>query len=276
MTMQCRLLPDDSYFEEEAGLIKSAHLAYMVWNVTGDNIGDILANARGHGDIPLPGEPLCAAVPYVKCKDVSPRYKGKNPSTGLYEVRVDVDFISHYTDFTLSVEGGSSLTQLRTQLYRDQATPIEVTYTPSGGSADTKRAEVTVNDVQGNYQCRGAIATNDPESVKRDWEGCVNSDTFRGRPARTWIVSQVRYSPLDRLSATKVWMFEFQLDYNASGWRYLEVYRDADGNIPEDVDVNFTSATNVTGAGGVVLGRTANGITEVYWHEAKAFSGFFA
>ncbi len=132
---------------------------------------------------------------------------------------------------------------------------------------------MTVNDIQGHYSCEGAIATNDPEAVKAAWEGAVSSDSFRGRVPGCWCVTNVRYTPLDLVNSPRVYKFTFQLERNNAGWRYLEVYKDANGIIPADVDVNFSgTVTNITDGSGAVIGRTANGITEVFWHKTAAFT----
>ncbi len=44
---------------------------------------------------------------------------GRLKSNKLYVVRVTCEYVNHMAQFGTAMEGGSSLTQVRTQLYRD-------------------------------------------------------------------------------------------------------------------------------------------------------------
>jgi hypothetical protein len=80
-----------------------------------------------------------------------------------------------------------------------------------------------------------------PESIATAYLGAVNSSTWRGYPARTWMFTDVE-GESDTLGLT--WMNRYTFSYNPLTWDTFDVFKDDYGNAPPGVpDIDFTGAT---------------------------------
>lgn len=250
--MRVYFVPKESSAPEEFGQIRSATEVYYVVGAFGSVLGDIFFDALRQSGIPQAGAPLSPNLPYVRATRRTPRYMGRR-SGGDAVVRIEVQYellLPNTEGVKLQLRGGGSLTTISTTKDKN-GDPIEVTY-----DGDTQRKAINVPQVQ-RYHTRETIEeTNDPDGLLDSWLNYVNSTTFRGKPARTWLVANGDWEPIILTGNTKLYRFVWQLLYDPAKHVYTVAYTDSGGNIPSDV---------VDGTG----------IDDIYWHPEKDFTTKF-
>lgn len=76
------------------------------------------------------------------------------------------------------------------------------------------------------------IETASPENKAADYVGSVNLSTWRGKPARTWMCTEIMGESFDEEETFEV-QYEFQ--YNPNTWDDVISYIREDGKTPEDL-----------------------------------------
>jgi hypothetical protein len=91
------------------------------------------------------------------------------------------------------------------------------------------------------------------------------ADWNDGKP-KTWLIMNVSYELEDTnaqgVEGERKYRFEYEIEYNPTGWHYTEFWKDAEGNIPEDV-----SNPNLSP-------EIPNGVLVFEWHEPADFKKF--
>lgn len=77
------------------------------------------------------------------------------------------------------------------------------------------------------YTVRQAFA---PDDLAAQYVGSVNSTTYKGRPARTWLVGPIRGTSDD---GGVTFVNTYELFYNKNTWKARLYWQDSEGKIPE-------------------------------------------
>lgn len=243
-----KLQIEGSAVTDEAGEIVSAS-ASIITSTAGITIGQVFANVLANPLVPQIGDALDASIPDVKCVRRTPTIVGLEG--GFWHCKVICEYtLQRPTLQALPVRGGSSLTQIRTQV-DGSGNPILVTYKDK-----TVQVTVDVPDHRGQFAIEITESTNDPWDIANDWVNHINEQAWRGGFAREWLCTNVQYQLLNVNVNPRLWTFNYEFEYNPHGYVYTAVYEDQDGNRPADL---------VDGTG----------IIDVLWHPERDFSTKF-
>lgn len=264
--MTVKELIKETGYTEESGEIVSAQRVFVVTGVSGTAIGDILFAACEASGIPKPGDALSESARYTRVRRRRPTIIGKK--SGLWHVRVDVEYelqrlVGSEGDRELdqlALRGGSSVTQIATMKDR-QGNALKVTYTPTGGTAQQQQGELNVYDVQATFMREAVRQESNPEDYISNYINCVNADSFRGKPAKYWLCTNISYELINRLASPALYRFVFEFQGRPELWKYTYVYRDQTGQVPNDV---------------AVTQENGNGIVTIEWHEQRNFSAIWS
>ena len=233
--MRVYFAPKESSAPEEYGQIRSAVEVYNVVGAWGGSLGDLFYDALRATGIPRPGQVLSPNLPYVRAVKRVPRYLGRR-SNGEAVVRVEVEYqqlLPNTEGVKLQLRGGGSLTTIQTDVDKD-GNAIKVAY----NGTDHYKA-LNVLQVQ-QYHTRETIEeTNDPDAMLGAWLNYVNSTTFRGKPARTWLVANGDWEPILLTTNPKIYKFTWQLQYDPAKYVYTAAYQNSDGDVLASADINW-------------------------------------
>lgn len=253
------LLPREIDLVEDAGEVVEARVVTMIEGVTGEPgyaPGDYLSNALLAAGVPRPGERLNdTTLRNVRCVQRSPRILAWTEIGGgvkTCQVRVESVFTlwRPIEEAQFPIRGSASLTMIRTALDRD-GLPILVEY-----DGETIRAEIDVLQPQ-QHEIRELLeATENPRVLANQWINHVNAASWGGGAPREWLCRHVDYECVDTTSSPREYLFRYEFEWNPTGWVYTVAYRDADGNIPADVEEGI-------------------GIRDIHWHRERDFSEKF-
>lgn len=84
--------------------------------------------------------------------------------------------------------------------------------------------EMTIPYPQANFQMQGVLETDDPFSVGWNFIARINDERWLGRPAFTWICSEVQFDVIDVVKPLYRFSFEFQ--YNVDTWNPTIAFND--------------------------------------------------
>ncbi len=126
-----------------------------------------------------------------------------------------------------------------------------VTYTPSGGTAQTEVADLHRLILNATISFH-FLQTADPETLTLSYAGLVNSAAWRGYPPRTWLCLPITGSTRDGVWYRNTYSFA----YNPETWDQYAVFKNVDGSIPPDIAgtiVTDGSATSGNGWGRFIV-----------------------
>lgn len=195
----------------------------------------VFFNALSDPQVPQAGDALNADYPNVKVIRRIPtvvRTPGVNNGYAT-RVRIEIQYeLQRPRTDNFALRGGSSLQQIETGKKQD-GSAITLTY-----NSTTYPVRIPVLAPQGNLSREIEESTNDPDAIVDDWVGHVNSATWRGGSAKSWLCTNVTYELIDRKNNPKRYRFtyEFEKTNDPDGWKITEVYKDSSGRIPSDVD----------------------------------------
>ena len=136
--------------------------------------------------------------------------------------------------------GSTALQQITTQ-FDSGGNQISVSHNgvTQGGSVDVLAPGSTL-------ELEFVTASASPGSVSTDWTGKVNSATWQGGAAGTWICTSVNFEPVDQVAATPKYRFNFTFEYRDDGWDPSVVFIDPETGEPPDGLVDGTGVKTVT------------------------------
>jgi hypothetical protein len=246
----------DTGLRESQGVVVEASRAYFVTVDNSTEDGPLIFQALNADTVPSPGTSLNDDLPNVKVEERSPQLVQYEQSSDKATFKIGVTYRLQRPEepeasYTLS--GSSSLSQITTQKTRTGEV-IDVTY-----NDDTQRGEIDVFAPEQSIRFGITETTNDPESIVHAWLDHVNAAAWRNLEEKRWLCTGVTYELIDEKSDPKKYNFEYEFTstVNPDGWVYTVAYKDADGNIPNDV---------VEGTG----------IKTIEWHPTKDFTTKFS
>ena len=120
-----------------------------------------------------------------------------------------------------------------------------VSYTPTGGTAQTQVAELTPLRLRATLSFH-FLQTQDPEAATLAYAGSLNSATWRGFPARTWLCLPIEGTTVDGVWYRNVYRFA----YNPNTWDQYVVFRNVDHTIPPDIAATIVTDGSVMSGNG--------------------------
>lgn len=247
-------LLQESGFIEENGKVKEATVVNVIRVASaGLSIGGILTNALDDVTIPQPADSLGGGHDDVKVERRIPTIISHDENYS--NVRVVCEYrLQRPIAVNAKIRGGAVLNQVTTQVDKNK-TPVLLSY---AGSKPIK-ADVQVFESQAFIVKEDTINTDDPDAWVRQFINKVNSDTFRGDAAGTWLMTNIEYEMLDESSDPYKYRFRYEATRRKDGWLYTVAWRNSQGEIPGDVD-DYPGVS----------------IQDVEWHDKIAFSLFFS
>lgn len=126
---------------------------------------------------------------------------------------------------TPTLTGGSALQQVTTQTYLDgnKLPTVEHTWADDDEDNPNKLAppqggELTVMLPIATVSGEFVTTEADPGSVAIAWTGYLNSDSWQGRPPRTWMCMGVDWELVDSTTTPDTYRFRFMFEYNEKTW----------------------------------------------------------
>ena len=128
------------------------------------------------------------------------------------------------------LEGGTALKQIRTQKDRNGA-PITVSHlwpddskatypdgTPKAGTTEEVNAEIDVMVPMSTLSGEIIVQTSTPGAISQNNAGHLNSATWQGGAARTWMCTAVTFRLLDNTTTPPLYSMRFNFEYDDQTW----------------------------------------------------------
>lgn len=216
---------------ERAGIIREVKRKAIKTGTWGTIPAAVTAIA-GDAGIPVVGNPLTmeGQTVYLEDRDITIKSRSIIEIEMTYRRQEEDEF---------TFRGSTSLQQITTQfaLNGDQIT-VSHNGVTQGGSVDVLAPGSTL-------ELEFVTASASPGSVSTDWTGKVNSDTWQGGAAGTWICMNVTFDPVDLTAATPKYRFTFSFEYREDGWDPTVVFIDPETGEPPDGLVDGTGVKTV-------------------------------
>lgn len=237
----------DLSLTEEAGQLTELRRACSVFVPT--NSSGVFDDALAA--LPAPGATITTSQTNLKLETRELRIADRVKGHDAYHVESTLTYRLQPSAADRPVRGGASLTQIETG--KDRA-GTALTVVDNG---DTQCATIVVLIPRGYHTMEIVEATDTPEQVVKDWIGRVNSATWRGGDARTWMVTDAQYECVDNKASPKKYRFVYTFEYNQDTW-----------------DISYWYKVQGTGRPPSTL-NTSNYKT-LQWYQTAAFSSKFS
>lgn len=260
---------------EKNGAIEQLTTKVTVTGLTDTN-ESILTAALAVSGVPQPGDNITGFDTFLIVSDRSAKVSENDNS--VVEIIVTYEnasrgnqFLKAKTDATMPAvlaKSSSNIQQIETNKDENgDLIVLEYTYPSTdpeyGGQTISQTGTITVFEAQSNVVLEGyytGFTSADARNLKANIENKVNSNTWLGKAARTWLCTSVGYARL----TTDRYYFVFEFQNNPSTWDPTAAFVDpTTGQIPPDVvvgtglvtidyltEVNFDTILGVTVVGG--------------------------
>lgn len=237
---------DQEELREIAGQVEFGRRVYYVETDQSNGLEDAIADTS---DVPKAGLVWSESLDELILEERTVSYIGKN-SDGTHKYSVECIYRLQTLEPRL-VDAAGGVRQVRTQ--QDQ-NGDQITVKHDG---NTQGGEVDVTQSMSVLTYEWVAFTNDPESIKDQYQNRINGAEFKGGSAGEWKIGDVEYEVVDRLIRNQfAWRFRATMERDKRGWPPVVAYRDPDTNeIPD----------------GLVVGE---GIKTVEWYDIADFSFF--
>lgn len=237
---------------EANGRVTTLRRAGYVQGLTSTDPADYAEDVLAAGAVPSAGSTITinGDTLYLRARVVK-----ASDDSALGDARVELAYevadASTDDSGTPVLEVGTTLRQVETGKDAN-GDPITVSYDwpdgakgllPDGEAKDgaTHTIGGTIRVMKPTSQLRGSFnkATNTPGSFTRAYVGKVNSTTWQGDPARTWMCTRATAKLVDNASDPKVWQMDFTFEYDENTWddETTVIYIDPEtGRPPDGID----------------------------------------
>lgn len=231
----------DVAFKEENGQIKSLTRKAQISGLSSTAADALVAEMRAATGLPAANSTFTIGTSTLALKTRDFKVSGDRQKAECqleYELSQTAD--GGQGDGTPSAfEGGTSLQQVTTQKYRN-GTAVTVTY-----GSDTVPVELQYLEPQNTLKASITITTSTPGSIADAWGGKLNSATWNGSAAGTWMCMNATFKIRSWEDST--WDFSFDFQQNKNGWAPQGVYIDPKTNQPPSDWLSAGAYVNDTG-----------------------------
>lgn len=275
---------------ERGGVLNQVKRLARVTGLDGDVDWRVLRTALDHPDVPKYGDYLPPDLFELKHLIVSERQpKIYDKDKGCVEIVLTYDHVLNgpYQDLTGGVHRRAIYGRMRSSVIEDETDkePVDANGSPAGtvrpaghptdhahyirgyraaivaytmpanhatnrGQADVQLGQFKVVFPQATYQITGWLDVNDPSVVENYYLAKINNHAWLGKPAETWLCTEVQYQLMGARSPDVInfarYQFSFEFQYKSDGWQPGIVYIDKDTNRPPQ-DVIDSIPVAVTG-----------------------------
>ncbi len=160
----------------------------------------------------------------------------------VYHVLVTYEFPVYADSFLTSFSG--SFAEEPT-FFDASGNPAIVEYTPAGSTAAIKKpAQLKKRKLHATLSFH-FLEQQNPEQLTLAYAGAVNSNSWRGQAARTWLCLPITGSSQDGIWYKNAYAFAF----NPSTWDEYAVFKRTDGSVPADIAQLVTDGSTYSGNG---------------------------
>lgn len=212
--------------QEDAGRIIAIERVAILTGLTSTDPDSSIAEILSSSVLPAAGSSITVNgdALYLRGRDpeitegreiarVRLRYEGGGDSSG-------------GTSEELQRGGTVSVQQIQTQKDRDDN---QITVTHNGV---TQGGEISVFVPQAEPFIETIEQTSNPDALALSWVGYVNSASWRGQVAGSWLVTNASYNEID--TGTNRYKFRWGFQNNADTWLPVVVYIDPETGRPPD------------------------------------------